>query len=352
MRVALDTFGGDNAPEAIIDGALVAAKQADQTGHQNLEITLVGNEDRIKKILGHRKHPRLKFLNTSYHNFEVNNIAVGEEYNSPIRLALRHHCAGEFDAVVSAGSTGAQVVASLIELEKCLGITRPAVGSLLPTTRGFCFLIDVGASLVAKAHHLVQFAAMGHVYVHQILGISNPRIGLLNVGQESHIGEKSVVDAFRLLGKTGLNFIGYLEGRDVPAGAADVIVTNGQIGNILLKYTEGIPELLLKVIPEVDTPRARARINENFDYESFGGEPLLGVKGVSIICHGSSSKRAIASAIFQANRIAEANLPFQIEEFIKEHFDSYFMQLMYLRSIRRSLKSRWQMPLRPGKKNE
>ncbi len=317
MKIALDAFGGDFAPAATIGGAFLACEKADESGSSDLEVYLFGKKERIQDQLGDSHSGRIKIFDTPDEacTDSIDPHASGRDRNSPIRTALREHYIGNVDAVVSAGTTGAQVVATLLELKKCSGITRPVIGSSFPTATGCTFVLDVGARLVASAHHLVQYAIMGHVYVQEVLGIQNPRVGLLNVGHEKLIGKKSAIDAHKLLTDSNFNFIGFVEGHDIPAGRADVVVTNGVVGNVLLKYTEGLPALLQELLPaDCDEP-TRIEIAKRFDSQAFGGEPLLGVKGVSIICHGSSSERAIASAIMQAERISEVKLHEKIEAF-------------------------------------
>ena len=171
----------------------------------------------------------------------------------------------------------------------------------------------------------------------ELLGIKEPRIGVLNVGLENTVGDRSTVEAHRLLSESGYNFAGFVEGRDLPEGIADVVVTNGFVGNILLKYTEGLPGLLGKVIPK-EYSEVQKIIKEQFDYQSYGGEPLLGVKGVSIICHGASSAVAISASIRQAARMAKLQIHRKLEIFLTQKFDSYFSQVKYLRSFRRSFR--------------
>lgn len=179
---------------------------------------------------------------------------------------------------------------------------------------------------------------MGSVYVREFLGISEPRIGLINVGGEAFVGDRTVVEAHRLLTESGFNYVGFVEGRDIPTGAADVLVTNGFVGNVLLKFAEGVPKLVASLAGGL-SDEAKAIIARGLDYNAYGGEPLLGVKGVSIICHGASKDRAIAQGIFQAARIAKMDIHHRIEEFLVDKFASYFSQVKYLGSFRRSLKS-------------
>jgi glycerol-3-phosphate acyltransferase PlsX len=176
---------------------------------------------------------------------------------------------------------------------------------------------------------------MGAVYVRELLGLEHPSIGLLNVGVEATAGHSALAVAHRLLSESGLDFRGFVEGRDIPAGAADVVVTNGFVGNILLKYTEGLPEALKRHLGvDAESPPG-SKLFESFDFHSYGGEPLLGVRGVSIIAHGASSDRAIAAAVIRATRIVPLRLYERIEAFLEDRFSSYFSRVKYLRSFRR-----------------
>ncbi len=322
MKIALDAFGGDNAPGITIAGAIRAVLDHANDPDGNFEVTLFGSLIDLQPHLPKVLPKGLKFQDVPVPPTPVEDSveSARNDANCAIRIALRMHAQGNFDAVVSAGSTGAQVVASLAELENCKGVTRPAVGTLIPTATGRCLLIDVGASLVASPHHLVQFAGMGAVYVRELLHIENPRIGLINVAGEASSGDKTAVEAYKLLSSSAFNFIGFVEGRDIPAGIADVAVVNGFVGNILLKFAEGIPALLCKLLPDSTDQSIRLMMENAFDYHAFGGEPLLGVKGVSVICHGASSEKAIVSALNQAARISRLRLPEKIEEFLSIKF--------------------------------
>jgi glycerol-3-phosphate acyltransferase PlsX len=335
MNIALDAFGGDYAPRTTVDGAIQALTQSREAAAAGLKITLVGNRKKLLEFLPAKIPDTLEFLDIPEET-PTEDVATDEiAPESPIRAALHWHAEGRFDAFISAGSTGVQVLASILELGKCSGITRPAIGSVLPTARGRCLVIDVGASLVASPHHLVQFALMGAVYVRELLGLEHPSIGLLNVGVEATAGHSALAVAHRLLSESGLDFRGFVEGRDIPAGAADVVVTNGFVGNILLKYTEGLPEALKRHLGvDAESPPG-SKLFESFDFHSYGGEPLLGVRGVSIIAHGASSDRAIAAAVIRATRIVPLRLYERIEAFLEDRFSSYFSRVKYLRSFRR-----------------
>lgn len=333
MRIALDAAGGDRAPEATIAGAVSALEAGSETGGENIEIVLVGDQSRFEALLPTPAPAGLKVYHVPHPDTSgsPSPATQAQDPASPIRTALRLHREGQVQAVVSAGSTGSQVLASLLELGKVPGITRPAVAAQLPTRRGRCCLIDVGASLVASPHHLVQFAAMGYVYAREVMGCTDPRIGLLNVGEESYVGGPVVGEAHRLLEESGLNYGGYIEGRDIPAGKTEVIVTNGFVGNILLKYTEGLPAMLTEAAFGGGEPAWL----KGMDFQIYGGEPLLGVNGVSVICHGASDDRAISASLLKAATLVKLELHRKLEDFLKEHFSTYFSRIKYLRSFRR-----------------
>ncbi len=342
MKIAVDAFGGDKAPTAVIQGAMSAIRDSVKDP-EPIQIALVGNIERLSHYMPASYDDGLELVDVlPPPEAEIADpLLEGDNPASAIRTALRLHREKVVDGVVSAGSTGSQVMASLLELEKCPGITRPAVGTTLPTKEGPCFIIDIGASLVATPHHLVQFASLGHVYATDIIGIENPRIGLLNVGKETMTGDRAAVQAYALLKTSGFNFIGFVEGRDIPLGAADVVVTNGLVGNVLVKFAEGLPALLTHLLPASVSEAVRRAISDRMDYQPLGGEPLLGVKGVSIICHGASDARAIAASIKKAALIARLRLDDRIQSFLEGRFDSYMSQIKYLRSFRRSLRAQW-----------
>jgi glycerol-3-phosphate acyltransferase PlsX len=342
LRIALDAFGGDNAPRANIDGAKLALKQALESGTESFEIALVGDGRQLEKFGLEPVSSQLSFIDIPRPKGRSPKSlpSIAENPESAIRTALRMHSQGDFDAVVSAGSTGAQVLASILELERCQGVSRPAIGAFIPTAGGNCLLIDVGASLVATPMHLLQFAIMGNVYFRELMGNPSPRIGLLNVAAEAYAGEHAAIEAHRGLSESRLNFVGFVEGRDVPAGKADVVVVSGLIGNVLLKYIEGLPALFSKFASISDSESLYRVIAEKLDFHTFGGEPLLGVNGVSIICHGASNERSVAAAIHQAVRISRMGLNRKIEDALKESADLVSIQHIKKAGFRRGLRPR------------
>jgi len=317
VKIAVDAMGGDHAPGEIVRGAVEAAREYRQ------KIILVGDQEKIMLELGQSPPEQIEV----FHAPEV--IAMGEhpavavrkKKQSSIVQAVRLVREGEAMAVVSAGSTGAAMVASLLGLGRIQGIDRPAIASILPRNGGATLLIDAGANVDCKPQHLLQFAIMGSLYAEKILGIPSPRVGLLNVGEEETKGNELTLAAFPLLRQAeNINFTGNVEGRDIFAGTVDVVVCDGFVGNIVLKAGEGLAIALLKMIKEEVTRSWLAKMGtalatsafrcfeKRIDYAEYGGAPLLGVNGVSIICHGSSTARAIKNAIKRAREAVEAGL--------------------------------------------
>lgn len=314
MRIAIDAMGGDYAPQEIVQGAIQAAQV------WACDIILVGNEKKISDELKQQGHPAGIAV---YHCEEI--IGMEEEPATAIRrkkdasivVATRLVKEETADAVVSAGSTGAQMVSSLFTLGRLPGISRPAIATMFPTVKGSSLILDVGANSTCKPHNLVQFAYMGSIYLETILGISNPRVGLLNIGSEETKGTELIQEAYQVLKTEQLNFVGNIEARSIPYGAADVIVCDGFVGNIVLKFAEGLAGAFFSLIKqEIDKSLARKlggalvlpalrEIKKKLDYAEHGGAPLLGVNGVSIICHGSSKAKAIKNAVGVAQKCVE-----------------------------------------------
>jgi glycerol-3-phosphate acyltransferase PlsX len=252
--------------------------------------------------------------------------AVRKKKDATIVVATRLVKLGEADAVVSAGNTGAQMAAALLGLGRIKGIERPAIGTILPTAEGGKLILDVGANLDASPEHLCQYALMGSIYAEKILGISKPRVGLLNIGSEEGKGNELTQKAYALLKVAPVNFIGNVEGRDVPYGRADVVVCDGFVGNVLLKTAEGLVGVFIQLIKEKITSNIIRKLGalavkpglkeiaQLMDYAEYGGAPLLGVNGISIICHGSSQTKAIFNAIRVARECVQVRLIEQIRE--------------------------------------
>lgn len=328
VRVALDAMGGDNAPGEIIRGAIQAARE------YNLGIYLVGKEDVIRTELA--KHNTAGLDLPIVHTDEVIEMddhparAVVRKKNSSLLLALRLVQDGKAIGAVSAGNSGAMMTGSKFTLTLLPGVDRPALGGIFPTAKGPCLVIDMGANTDCKPEYLQQFALMGSIYMERIFKIPSPRVGLLANGEEETKGNQQVIETHRLLKASasalGINFIGNVEGRDIPAGNIDVVVCDGFVGNVVLKLSEGIAEFLLGMLREHMTstlinklaaailkPSLR-KMGKRIDYAEYGGVPLLGVNGSAVIAHGRSNAKAIKNAIRVAYQTAETDVATAIAE--------------------------------------
>lgn len=310
MRIALDAMGTDHAPSSEVGGALLAV-EADET----LSVMLVGDEDAIRSRLSSRPpQDRISVVHAPDRITSGDSLAsaLRRRPRSSMSVGLRLHESREADAFVSAGPTGAVMAASLLALGALPGVDRPTVATLLPTSRGATLLADAGANIECKPHHLVQFARLCAVYMQDLHGVTDPRVGLLNVGSEAVKGTEMVQEAHRLLAVSGLNFVGNVEGRDIIHWACDVLVCDGFAGNVLLKCYESVAGFLVENLrSRLDPRQLDSDIQEVFrvfDYEEYGGAPLLGVDGVSVICHGESSARAIGAAIGAAARAVRSGM--------------------------------------------
>lgn len=328
MRIVVDAMGGDFAPRAPIEGAVLYVKES--RGED--EIILVGDENKINPELV--RYSRAKDVQriSTLHSSEViemddqPTLALRKKKDSSMVKGLTHYKNGNADAFVSAGSTGAQMAASLLILGRLQGVHRPALGAFLPCEGGVVLLIDVGANTDCKPINLFQFGLMGSIFTKMIYQIKNPRISLLNIGEESSKGNEVTTTAYQLMEKDLPNFKGNCEGRDILHGNADVIITDGFVGNILLKFAESvlgvfgrsfkrsIGKNLFSLTGAFLVRHAFRDMKRNFDYQEYGGVPLLGVNGISIICHGSSSAKAIKNAIKVAKRMGERGVNQHIQE--------------------------------------
>ena len=312
IRIAVDGMGGDRAPAAVVDGTVQAARFL-----KEIEIVLVGQEDRLSKELS-RFNPLPSNLKI-HHAPEVIGmgespaISVRKKRDSSICEMVDLAKKKEVNAIISAGNTGAMVVAASLGLGLLEGIERPGIAVLLPSLKGLTLLIDVGANIGAKPEHLLQYGLMGSVVMRQVVGKVNPSVGLLNVGEEESKGTDFLREAFKLLEESPLNFIGNAEGRDIYLGRCDVIVCDGFVGNVVLKVSEGmataIRELQVRELKRTFLNRLGAtlllpafkRLKKQMDYTDYGGAPLLGIDGVCFISHGSSNAKAIRNAIRAAS---------------------------------------------------
>jgi len=326
-RIALDAMGGDFAPQATVAGALLALAELDPA----LSIQLVGRtavvEAQLRSLLesgefraadAHRDRLSIIEAPDVIEMSEKPGAAVRGKPNSSMVLGLRLQTEGKSDAFVSAGSTGAQMAASLMVLRLHAGLKRPAIVTLFPSGRRPVAVLDSGANVDCSAEELVQFARLGATYAECMLGRENPTVGLLSIGEEPEKGNAVTKEAHQLLLRAGLNFVGNVEGRDLPAGgtdahALDVVVCDGFVGNVILKFYEGVAPLMIETLRKagVDAIQLQAGL-KHLDYSEHGGAPLLGVKGVSIIAHGKSSPRAVKNAIKVAYQAVTSGMNDQI----------------------------------------
>lgn len=319
MRIALDAMGGDRAPTEPVAGAVLAAREL------GVSVTLVGPHEVIAAELARQSPGKLpvsivdapEAIDMAEHPVQAVRRHAGASMNVAVRLVKD----GNADAFVTAGNTGAAVVACVFGLGRIPGIERPALGGVFPTTTGRCMVLDVGANTDCRPAHLLQFAHMGERYARLVLDIEAPRVGLLSNGEEETKGNAVVQEAHHLLKAADLHFIGNVEGKDVTRGVADVVVCDGFVGNVALKTAEGAAEFAFTLLREEMTANpirmlgalllrsGLRRIKHRIDYEEHGGVPLLGVNGVVIVAHGRSRARAIRNAIRVASQAVTARLP-------------------------------------------
>ncbi|MHB1651073.1 MAG: phosphate acyltransferase PlsX [Desulfitobacteriaceae bacterium] len=327
MRVAVDAMGGDFAPGEIVKGTWQAAQT-----YPDGQFILVGREQEIRQYLPGPQVPKNLEFHEATEVIEMDEHpanAVRKKRDASIVVATRLVKEKTADAVVSAGSTGAQMAAALLGLGRIKGIERPALATVMPTLAGGKLILDVGANPDAKPEHLLQYALMGNIYAEKILGIPNPRVGLLNIGSEEGKGNELTQLAYPLLRNSGINFTGNIEGRDVPYGKVDVVVCEGFVGNVLLKTAEGLAGAMFELIKEKITSSTVRRLGalavkpglkeiaQMMDYAEYGGAPLLGVKGISIICHGSSKAKAIFNAIRVAQECGQVQFVEQMSQMMQ-----------------------------------
>jgi phosphate acyltransferase len=322
VRIALDAMGTDRHPATEVAGAVQALR--DLPG--DFELILVGDAARIEAELAGQEYPsdRLEVVHAAetINPGESAVTAVRRKPDSSIVVGLRLQKEGRADAFVSAGSTGAVMAASVFHLRALKGVDRPTVATILPTMHQPLLLVDAGANVDCKPQQLLQFAQLGSIYVEDVWQRPNPRIGLLNIGEEPEKGDERAVAAHDLLRASNLNFIGNVEGRDVIRGPCDVLVADGFVGNVLLKFYEAVMSfvhgLLVREVKERKVELDLDRLFRSFDWTEYGGAPLLGVNGISIICHGGSPPRAICNGIRVAAQAVESRMVEHIERAIDE----------------------------------
>jgi len=328
MKIAVDAMGGDFAPAAVVEGSMQAARDL------NLPIILVGDRERIEAEL--KKHGYAGRNISIKHASEVIGMAesptqaVRKKKDSSLKVCFELVTSGEAGAVVTAGNSGAAMAAGIFLFKRIKGVERPAIAVSVPTMKSPAVLLDVGGNVDCKPAHLLQFAVMGGVYAKYALKKDNPRIGLLSNGEEEAKGNELTRETHALIKKTDLNYIGYVEGRDIYRGEVDVVVTDGFVGNVVLKLSEGLVEAVTTMLKEeimASMPSklgymlakgAFQKLKKKVDYAEYGGAPLLGIEGVCIISHGRSSPKAIKNAILRANECARGKVNDHVLEEIEK----------------------------------
>lgn len=326
INVAVDAMGGDNAPVEIVKGVVEAVQAND-----HVKVYLTGQEEIVRKELEKYTYPeeQIEVVNATevIETAEPPVMAIRRKKDSSIVKALNLVKDGTCDAYVSAGSTGATLVGGQVIVGRIKGVERPPLAPLIPTEKGCALLIDCGANVDARPSHLVQFAKMGSVYMESVMGIKNPRVGIVNIGAEEEKGNALVKETYPLLKNCpDIHFIGSVEARDIPAGAADVIVCEAFVGNVILKMYEGVGRSLLHKVKEGMMYSLRSKIGallvkpalketlKAFDLEQYGGAPLLGLKGLVVKTHGSSKAVEIKNSILQCITFTEQNINQKIKE--------------------------------------
>lgn len=332
MKIAVDAMGGDHAPAVVVEGSIKAASEF------GIPIILVGDKERIEAEL--KKHKKGDAGNISIrHASEVVGMdespvqAIRKKKDSSLKVCFDLVKNGEASAVVSAGNSGAAMAAGMFLMKKIKGVDRPAIAVSVPTMKGSAVLLDVGGNVDCKPIHLVQFAIMGEVYARYALKIDRPRVGLLSNGEEEAKGNELTRETNALIKKTSLNYIGYVEGRDIYRGDVDVVVADGFVGNVVLKLSEGLVEAVTTMLKEeimatlpskIGYLLARGafrRLKKKIDYAEYGGAPLLGIEGVCVISHGRSNPKAIKNAILRASESVKGHVNNHVMEEIAKNGD-------------------------------
>lgn len=326
VNVAVDAMGGDNAPGEIVKGAIEAVN-----AEKRIKVFLVGREpviaEELKKYTYHPEQVEVVHAEEVIEMAEPPVMAIRKKKDSSIVKAMYMVKDGTCDAMVSAGSTGAVLVGGQVIVGRIKGVERPPLAPLIPTENGVALLIDCGANVDARPSHLVQFAKMGSVYMENVMGVPNPRVGIVNIGAEEEKGNALVKETFPLLKNCPeINFIGSIEARDIPAGAADVVVCEAFVGNVILKTYEGVGAVLIKKVKSGMMSTLRSKLGalmvkpalkktlKSFTTEEYGGAPLLGLNGLVVKTHGSSKAVEVRNSVLQCLTFKEQHINEKIRE--------------------------------------
>lgn len=328
MRILVDAMGGDYAPDAVVNGCLDALNE--KTG---FEITLIGKIDAIQAVLSKKNYPKERL-----HVHPATDVITMEDHpvkairgkkDSSMVVGYQLLKEGKGDVFISAGNTGALMSGALLILGRIEGVDRPALPTVVPTQRGKTLMIDSGANTMCKPINYLQFGIMGSIYMREVFGIENPSVGLINVGSEESKGNETIKQAYSLLAESHLNFAGNAEGKDIPKGKMDVVVCDGFVGNVVLKFMEGIGLFIFDSLKEVFAKSLLSKISallirsnlkqfkRKLDPSEYGGVPLLGVKGKVVKAHGNSNAKAVKNAIFKGYDFAASKVVEQIGEEFK-----------------------------------
>lgn len=326
VHVVLDAMGGDNAPDEIVKGAFDAVRE-----RSDIRVTLVGQEAAVRQALAGCDYPKERIaVRNATEQIEMAEppvLAIRKKKDSSIVVGMNMVKHGEADAFVSAGNSGAILAGGQLIVGRIRGIERPPLAPLIPTEKGVSLLVDCGANVDARASHLVQFAQMGSIYMEHVVGIKNPRVAIVNIGAEEEKGNALVKETFPLLRECpGINFIGSIEAREIPRGAADVIVCEAFVGNVILKLYEGLAGTLVGVIKKGLMSTFKSKIGaalalpalkktlKSFDAAAYGGAPLLGCNGLVVKTHGSAKAVEVKNAIIQCVTFKEQAIGDKIKE--------------------------------------
>ena len=334
VRVVVDAMGGDNAPEEIVKGAIAAVNN-----HEDIHLILTGLQDAVERELKKYTYPadRVEVVPVSQviETAEPPVAAIRTKKDSSIVVGLTMVRRGQADAFVSAGSTGAVLVGGQAIVGRIKGIERPALAPLIPTKDGVALLIDCGANVDARSSHLVQFAQMGSIYMEDVVGVKNPKVGIVNIGAEEEKGNALVKETFPLLKQCDdINFTGSIEAREIPAGACDVVVCEAFVGNVILKLYEGVGSVMIKKIKESLKSDVKTAVGgmlikpalkktlKSFDASQYGGAPLLGLKGLVVKTHGSAKAEEVEHSVYQCVQFKQQRISEKIEMAIHKNEES------------------------------